>query len=351
MPAEPNSTIRILQPDDWHVHLRDGSLLRTVLPATARCFGRAAVMPNLTPPLTTVDSVLKYRERILALLTPDHSFRPLMTLYLTQQTAPAEIERAADHPDILGAKLYPAGATTNSAFGVTDIAGIYPLLEFMEKKRFPLLIHGESIDPEVDIFDRERVFIERDLVPVVRNFPELRIVLEHITTAEGVDFVEAVSPAVAATVTPHHLLLNRNNLLAGGLRPHHYCMPVLKTEGDRLRLLAALRSGNSKFFAGTDSAPHSRLSKESACGCAGVYSAPLALELYTQVFDEIDSLNLLEGFVSRHGALFHGLPLNEKMVELVKTPSRIPESYPFDQESLIPIRAGERIPWRCLSFD
>ncbi len=338
--------LTLTRPDDWHVHLRDGMALATTVPHTAQRFGRATVMPNLAPPLTTTAQAGAYRQRILKHIPADCAFEPLLTLYLTDSTPKAEIARAAASGFIPAAKLYPAGATTHSSAGVTDLKGLYPVLETMAERQMLLLIHGEVTDEKVDIFDREAVFIERHLAPLARHLPGLRMVLEHITTAEAVDFVSEAPTTVAATITPHHLLLNRNALLAGGIRPHHYCLPVLKRERHRQALLRAATSGNPHFFAGTDSAPHERQRKETGCGCAGIYSAHAAIELYAEAFESAGALQQLEAFCCFHGADFYGLPRNEANITLVKQAWRVPESYPFAEGRLVPLRAGEEIPWR-----
>ena len=300
-------TLTITRPDDWHLHVRDGALLKTVLPHTARQFARAIIMPNLKPPVTTVAQALSYRDEILAAVPLGLDFMPLMTLYLTASTSEAEIKNAAESEYIHAFKLYPAGATTHSDSGVADIKAAYPLFAAMEKYQVPLLIHGEVTDADCDIFDREKVFIDRYLTGITKNFPNLRIVLEHVTTTEAVQFVESATNTVAATITPQHLLYNRNALLVGGIRPHFYCLPVIKREQHRLALLKAATSGNPKFFLGTDSAPHTTETKENACGCAGCFSAPIALELYAEAFDSADALDKLEGFASFYGADFYRL--------------------------------------------
>jgi dihydroorotase len=338
--------LTLIRPDDWHLHLRDGAALRDVLPHTARQFARAIVMPNLKPPVTTVDQALAYRQRILEALPAGSSFEPLMTLYLTDTTDPEEIRRVAEEPDIVALKLYPAGATTNSDAGVKSLDGLYPVLAAMEWHGVPLLVHGEVTDPDIDIFDREQVFIDRHLIPITVRFPALRIVLEHVTTREGVEFVRDGGPRIGATLTAHHLLYNRNALLAGGVRPHFYCLPVLKRESHRQALLEAATSGSPKFFLGTDSAPHPRGQKEAACGCAGCYTAHAALELYAEVFEAAGALDRLEAFASFHGADFYGLPRNRDRVTLERHEWRVPESFGFGEESLVPLRAGERLAWR-----
>ena len=338
--------ITITRPDDWHLHLRDGPHLRAVLPDTARRFARAIVMPNLKPPISTVKLALEYRGRILDALPAGARFEPLMTLYLTDATRPSEIAEARASARVHAVKYYPAGATTHSDAGVRDIAKCGPVLEAMEKHGLPLLVHGEVTDPDVDIFDRERVFIERVLAPLVDRHAGLRVVLEHITTREAVQFVEVTGANVAATITAHHLLLNRNALFQGGMRPHHYCLPVLKREAHREALVEAATSGNPKFFLGTDSAPHARNAKETACGCAGIYTAHAALELYAVAFEEAHALDRLEGFASRFGAQFYGLPANAGTITLEREAWKVPETLPFGVERLVPLRAGETLPWK-----
>jgi dihydroorotase len=342
-------TLTLTRPDDGHVHLRDGAALAAVVPHTARQFARAVVMPNLKPPVTTVAQAAAYRERILAAVPPGLTFVPLMTLYLTDDTPPAEIDRAKASGFVHAVKYYPAGATTHSDCGVTDLAKCLATLARMEELGLPLLVHGEVTDAEVDIFDRERVFVERVLRPLLQRLPALRVVLEHITTLEGVRFVESMGPNVAGTLTAHHLLLNRNALLAGGVRPHHYCLPVLKRETHRRALVRAATSGNPKFFLGTDSAPHARNTKEAACGCAGCYTALCALELYAEVFEAAAALDRLEAFAGFHGADFYGLPRNTEKVTLEKTAWRVPDSLPFGDDVLVPLRAGETLHWKMRS--
>jgi len=333
-------TLTIRRPDDWHVHLRDGEMLRTVAPYTARQFARAIIMPNLVPPITAVEAASAYRERIVAAAGP--GFTPLMTCYLTDDASPDEIARGFEEGVWIAAKLYPAGATTNSASGVTDIRNIYPTLARMEQIGMVLCVHGEVTDPDVDVFDREAVFIERVLAPVVREFPALKIVFEHITTKDAADFVEGSGPSIAATVTSQHLIINRNALFAGGLRPHAYCLPVAKREKHRLAVRKAATSGSPKFFLGTDSAPHTREAKESACGCAGIFNAPFALESYATVFDEEDALDQLEAFASVNGARFYDLPINEETVTLERTDQQVPD----EVDGLVPFHAGETLRWR-----
>jgi dihydroorotase len=338
----------LVRPDDWHVHLRDGPMLGAVAPATARVFARAIVMPNLRPPVTTTAAAKAYRERILTALPSGSRFEPLMTLYLTDQTTAAEIAAARASGIVQAIKYYPAGATTHSNAGVTALANVYPALAAMERNGIVLSLHGEVTDPDVDIFDRERVFIERHLTKIVRDFPELRIVLEHVTTAEGVAFVRDARANVAATITPQHLKYSRNALFAGGLRPHYYCLPVLKRETHRRALVAAAISGSAKFFLGTDSAPHAKDVKESCLCGAGCYTAPFALELYAEVFEEAGALDRLEGFASLHGAAFYGLPQNRDSVTLERSAWTVPRQYPVDGDAVVPLRAGERMAWRVV---
>ena len=338
--------LTLTRPDDWHLHLRDGSYLRATVAHTARQFARAIVMPNLKPPVTTAAQAEAYRTRILAAVPPALRFEPLMTLYLTDLTPPAEIRRAKQSGIVHAVKLYPAGATTHSDAGVTRLENTYPALETMQELGMPLLVHGEVTDPEADIFDRERLFIERHLIPLMERFPGLRIVFEHITGREAADFVASAPPHIAATITAHHLLLNRNAMLAGGIRPHHYCLPVLKREQDRAALLRAAVGGNPKFFLGTDSAPHARAAKETACGCAGIYTAHAALEFYAEAFAAAGALDKLEGFASFHGADFYGLPRNTNTVTLVQEPQDIPSAFPFGEEAVVPLRAGGTTGWR-----
>ena len=338
--------LTLTRPDDWHLHLRDGAALAVVVPHTARQFARAIIMPNLKPPLATTVQAATYRERILAAVPQGLTFAPLMTLYLTDNTPAEEIDRAQASGFVHAVKYYPAGATTHSDAGVTAIEKCFDVLARMEALGLPLLVHGEVTDAEVDIFDRERVFIERVLAPLLQRFPRLRLVLEHITTLEGVRFVESMGPNVAGTLTAHHLLMNRNALLAGGVRPHHYCLPVLKRETHRQALVRAATSGNPKFFLGTDSAPHARNTKEAACGCAGCYTALNALELYAEVFEAAGALDKLEAFASFHGADFYGLPRNTDKLTLEKATWRVPDSLPFGDDLLVPLRAGETLHWK-----
>ncbi|MBS0588392.1 MAG: dihydroorotase [Proteobacteria bacterium] len=344
------TSITITRPDDWHLHLRDGEQLRAVLLHTARQFARAIIMPNLRPPVTTVEMALAYRARILAALPAalQSGFDPLMTLYLTDNTAPAEIVRAKESGVIHGVKLYPAGATTNSDAGVTDIAKCYATLAAMERNDLPLLVHGEVTDTDVDVFDREKVFIERVLMPLTRRFPCLRIVFEHVTTRDAVQFVTEAPGNIAATITAHHLLLNRNAIFQGGIRPHHYCLPVLKREMHRQALLAAATSGNLKFFLGTDSAPHGQASKENACGCAGIFTAHAAIELYATAFEQAGALDKLEAFASFHGADFYRLPRNTSSITLQKESWIVPEQFDFGGEPLIPLYAGAPLNWKLV---
>jgi dihydroorotase len=338
--------LTLTRPDDWHLHVRDGDALAAVVPHSAWQFARAIVMPNLQPPVTTTAQALAYRERILAALPGKASFTPLMTLYLTDQTTPADIIEATASKYVHAVKLYPAGATTHSAAGVTDVSKTYAALETMEEQGLPLLVHAEVTDPQVDVFDRERVFIDRHLEPLIARFPALRVVLEHVTTREGIQFVTTAPKTVAATLTAHHLLLNRNAMFRGGLQPHAYCLPVLKRELHREALLTAATSGNSKFFLGTDSAPHTREHKESACGCAGIYTAHAALELYAQAFEDAGALARLEAFASHFGPDYYGLPRNTDSITLEKQDWQVPDSYPLSGTSLIPLFAGETLHWQ-----
>jgi dihydroorotase len=338
--------LTLARPDDWHLHLRDGPALAAVVPHTARRFARAIVMPNLKPPVVTTEQALAYRQRILAALPRGFDFEPLMTLYLTDHMCAEEITRARRSGQVHAVKLYPAGATTHSDAGVTDISRTYGALEAMEACGLPLLVHAEVTDPNVDVFDREAVFIERVLLPLCARFPALRLVLEHVTTREGIEFVNSAPASVAATITAHHLLLNRNAMLAGGIRPHAYCLPVLKRETHRLALIEAATSGSAKFFLGTDSAPHARELKESACGCAGIYTAHAALELYARVFEEAHALDRMEDFAARFGADFYGLPHNTATITLEKVDWRVPDHYPLGETRVIPLCAGETLSWR-----
>ena len=343
--------LTLTRPDDWHLHLRDGAALAAVLPDTARRFARAMVMPNLNPPVRTTAEALAYRERILAALPAGSKFEPLMTLYLTDDTPPQEITAAKRSGRVHGVKLYPAGATTHSDDGVTRISRCFNALEKMQEVGMPLLIHGEVTDPAVDVFDREKAFIEEVLGPLVERFSGLKVVLEHITTRDAAQYVEVTGPHIAATITAHHLLMNRNALFLGGIRPHHYCLPVLKREEHREALVEAAVSGNPKFFLGTDSAPHARHDKEAACGCAGVYTAHAAIELYAAAFEEAGALDKLEAFASVHGAQFYGLPRNRDQVTLVRSEWKAPESIALGEHRLVPLRAGETIAWKLLTSD
>ena len=337
------STLTIRRPDDWHVHLRDGEMLNAVAPYTARQFARAIVMPNLDPPVTTVEAAETYRKRIAA--AAGDGFTPLMTCYLTDDADPDEIARGFEGGTWVAAKLYPANATTNSARGVTDVRNIRAALERMQALGMPLLVHGEVTDPEVDVFDREAVFIDRVLEPLTRDLPGLKIVFEHVTTVEAVDFVRDAGPNIAATITPHHLIINRNALFAGGLRPHAYCLPVAKRERHRRAIRKAATSGSPKFFLGTDSAPHARGAKESSCGCAGIFNAAFAIECYASVFEEQGALDRFEAFASEHGPRFYGLPLSEGMVTLERAESQVPQEI----AGVVPFQAGETLRWRLVA--
>jgi dihydroorotase len=345
VPDRALDRLTIRRPDDWHVHFRDGEMLAAVAPATARQFARAIVMPNLAPPVTDVASAVAYRDRIVAALPAGAEFTPLMTCYLTDATAPDEIRRGFADGVFTAAKLYPAHATTNSAHGVTSIAGIARVLEAMQAIGMPLLVHGEVTDPAIDIFDREAVFIDRVLIPLLADFPALKVVLEHITTAEAAAFVLAHPDRIGATVTPQHLIINRNAIFAGGIRPHAYCLPVAKREKHRLALRKAATSGSPKFFLGTDSAPHSIAAKEAACGCAGIFNAPYAIESYAAVFDEEGALDRLEAFASENGPAFYGLPLNETTVTLQRAPAHIPDKIDCGNIAIVPFHAGETLEW------
>ena len=349
--ATPIDTLTLTRPDDWHLHLRDGVALQTVVPHTAAQFGRAIVMPNLRPPVTTAEQALAYKERILAAVPADVAFEPLMTLYLTDNLPPDEIQRAKD-AGVVAAKLYPAGATTNSDAGVTDLKKTYKTLEAMQRAGLLLLVHGEVTSPDIDLFDREAVFIDQQLIPLRRDFPELKIVFEHITTKEAAQYVAddtASGPFTAATLTAHHLLYNRNAIFTGGVRPHYYCLPVLKRETHRVALLAAATSGSDKFFLGTDSAPHPAHLKEHASGCAGCYTAHAALELYAEAFDSVGALDKLEAFASFNGPAFYGLPRNTGTVTLKRETWTPPESYPFGEAIVKPLRGGETLGWRMVN--
>lgn len=341
------NTMTLTRPDDWHLHLRDDEALEAVVSASARQMGRAIIMPNLTPPVTTTEQALAYHERILAALPDESHFEPLMTLYLTDRTPADEIDRAMASGLVQAVKLYPAGATTNSASGVTDLALCDETISAMARLGMPLLVHGEVTSADIDIFDREAVFIERVMKPLLDRHPDLRVVFEHITTAEAVEFVTAAPASIGATITAHHLLFNRNRMLVGGIRPHYYCLPILKRERHREALLAAATSGNGKFFLGTDSAPHARGDKESACGCAGAYTAPAAIELYATAFEQAGALDRLEGFASHHGPDFYGLPRNADTVSLVREPWTLPESLPYAAgQRIVPLMAGETLGWK-----
>ncbi|XP_065876256.1 dihydroorotase, mitochondrial isoform X2 [Euphorbia lathyris] len=340
--------LTLTQPDDWHLHLRDGELLQAVVPHSASHFRRAIVMPNLRPPITTTAAAVAYRESILKALPSDSNFTPLMTLYLTDTTSPEEIKLARRSGVVFAVKLYPAGATTNSQDGVTDLLGkCLPVLEEMVEQSMPLLVHGEVTDPNVDVFDREKVFIDTILRPLIQRLPRLKVVMEHITTMDAARFVESCDEAfVAATVTPQHLLLNRNALFQGGLQPHNYCLPVLKRETHREAIALAVTSGNRRFFLGTDSAPHERMRKECVCGCAGIYNAPVALSLYAKVFEEAGALDKLEAFTSFNGPDFYGLPRNTSKIKLTKTPWKVPDSFSFSFGDIIPMSAGQTLHWQ-----
>ena len=342
--------LELTQPDDWHLHLRDGNAMADVVGATAAVFGRAVVMPNLRPPVTSVDDALEYRGRILDALPAGSGFEPLMTLYLTDLTPPEEVQMARE-AGFVGFKLYPAGATTNSEAGVTDIDRVAPTIEAMETNELVLLVHGEVTDPEVDIFDREKVFIDRVLRPLLRRHEGLKVVFEHVTTKDAVDFVHSSSSRVGATITPQHLLLNRNDILVGGVRPHNYCLPVLKRETHRQALVAAATGGDPRFFLGTDSAPHGRSTKENHCGCAGCFTAHAAFALYAEAFEGAGALDRLEAFASHHGADFYGLPRNLRRVTLIKESWTAPADYPFGDDVVVPLKAGEEIKWRVESVE
>ncbi len=340
--------LTITRPDDWHLHVRDDAALNYTVPFTAKQFARAIIMPNLTPPNITTEQALAYRDRILAATPEDCDFTPLMTLYLTDNTPAEEIIRAKQSGHVYAVKLYPAGATTNSDAGVTDIRKCYSTLEEMQKQGIPLLVHGEVTDPDIDVFDREKVFIDRVLIPTREAFPELKIVFEHITTRQAADYVLSADEHTGATITPQHLLYNRNAIFKGGIRPHYYCLPVLKREEHRKALVAAATSGNPRFFLGTDSAPHAQNKKENSCGCAGIFSAPLAIELYTRAFDENHALDKLEGFASHFGPDFYGLPRNTESITLQRESWTVPESYPYCDGNIVPLHAGEEESWKLL---
>jgi dihydroorotase len=347
-PIENAQTITLIRPDDWHLHLRDGAHLSSVVAHSARQFARAIVMPNLKPPVTTVAAAAAYRDRILAALPDGMRFEPLMTLYLTDNTDPDEIRRAQDTDFIHAVKLYPAGATTNSAAGVTDLRKCYKTLEAMQEVEMPLLVHGEVTDNDIDLFDREAVFIERVMRPLRRDMPELKIVFEHITTKDAAAYVAEAEGPIAATITAHHLLYNRNEIFRGGIRPHYYCLPVLKREEHRLALVTAATSGDERFFLGTDSAPHAVGAKEASCGCAGCYTAMHAMELYATAFEQAGALDKLEAFASLNGPAFYGLPVNEGTITLKREPWTLPATVPFGEAELVPLNAGEQINWKML---
>jgi dihydroorotase len=343
--------LTIIKPDDWHLHLRDSPQLESVVGDTARQFSRAIVMPNLDPPVISCEQALAYRERILSALPARHPFQPLMTLYLTDNTGVEEIKQASSSDSIFAVKLYPAGATTNSDAGVTDIGKIYPVLEAMQKLQLPLLVHGEATGDAVDVFDREKRFIDASLDSIRKDFPQLPVVFEHITTTDAVEYVTSQDDKLAATITPHHLLINRNAMFSNGFRPHHYCLPVAKREEHRQSLLSAASSGSTKFFAGTDSAPHSRQAKEAACGCAGIYSAYCAIELYAEAFELQQDFTHFEAFMSLNGPAFYRLPVNKDSINLEKSAWTVPDSLPFAQQSLIPFKAGETLQWKIVDDD
>ena len=344
------NTLTLTRPDDWHLHLRDGVALKAVLADSARQFARAMIMPNLRPPVTNTALAAAYRQRILAALPSGLNFEPLMTLYLTDNTSAEEIRTAVASGMVHGVKFYPAGATTNSDSGVTDLAHCQPALAEMEKLGLPLLVHAEVTDAQVDVFDRERVFIERHMVAIIKDYPALKVVFEHITTKDAADFVLAAPSNVAATITAHHLLMNRNAMFVGGIQPHHYCLPILKREEHRQALLRVATSGNAKFFLGTDSAPHAKQTKEAACGCAGMYTAHTAMELYAEAFDAVGALDKLEGFASFYGADFYGLPRNTGRIQLHRQSWTVPASLPFADDSIVPLRAGQPIAWKMQSL-
>jgi len=341
-------TITLIRPDDWHLHLRDGEAMASVLPHAARQFQRAIVMPNLRPPVVNTDQAAGYRQRILQALPAGSTFMPLMTLYLTDNTSPDEIVRARESGFVHGVKLYPAGATTNSDAGVTNLAHCFKALEKMQEVGMPLLMHGEVTDPDIDIFDREAVFIERVLIPLRKSLPNLKIVFEHITTKEAAEYVAEAEGHIGATITAHHLLFNRNVLFQGGMRPHFYCLPVLKREINRKALLDAATGASNRFFIGTDSAPHPKGMKENSCGCAGCYTALHAIELYAQAFDQAGAIDCLEAFASRNGPAFYGLPINKETITLKKQPWQVPAELPFGKEAVVPLLAGETISWKLV---
>lgn len=340
------NALTITAPDDWHLHLRDGDALKTTVNHAACTFKRAIIMPNLAEPVTTVNLAQRYYTRIIEALPKGTNFKPLMTLYLNQSLTPDEIKQATLHDNIKAVKWYPKGATTNSNQGVPNIALYYDTLKAMAECGLPLLIHGEVINPQVDIFDRESTFIEQELKPLIENFPNLKIVLEHISTLDAVDFILDAPNNVGATITAHHLWLNRNDLLVGGIKPHHYCLPIVKTMDDQKALIMAATSGNPKFFLGTDSAPHEKFKKQSACGCAGIYTAPIAMPLYTQIFESQNALSKLEGFASHFGADFYGVPRNKQSMSLIKKPWQVPRAYPFDKGEVVPFMAGKQLNWQ-----
>ncbi|MDH5654685.1 MAG: dihydroorotase [Spirochaetia bacterium] len=346
MPAEEGKRITIRKPDDLHLHVRSGEIMRLVVPHTARQFARAVIMPNLVPPVRTLDEAVSYRKEILQCLDSSENFTPLMTLYLTGETKAEDIKHAKESGAVLGIKLYPSGATTNSQFGVSSIKDMKEVFAAMEKYEMPLMVHGEVVDPDVDVFDREKVFIERYFKWIVQSFPGLRVVLEHVTSEEGVSFVKSSSSNVAASITPHHMILTRNDLFSGGIRPHHYCLPVVKTEKDRKAIINAALSGDSHFFSGTDSAPHPASHKENSCGKAGIYTAWHALPLYAEVFDSGDSLENLEKFTSINGARFYRLPLNEGTITIEKSRQTVPAYFSYAEDKIIPLRAGGEISWQ-----
>lgn len=338
--------ITIIRPDDWHLHLRDEELLATTVPASAKVFNRTVVMPNLKPPVTSIAQALEYRERIMAAVPKNMSFTPMMALYLTAETTADEIKAAADCDHVIGYKLYPSGATTNSAAGVKSVEALAPVLAAMEQYQVPLLVHGEVTDTDIDIFDRERIFIERHLMPITERFPGLRLILEHITTGDAVDFVVSANDNVAATITPQHLLMNRNDLLVGGIKPHNYCLPILKRREHQLRLQKAALSGSPKFFLGTDSAPHVQAHKETSCGCAGCYSAPAAIELYAEFFDQHGAIDKLENFASVYGAEFYGFERNQQSITLVKQPWTLPATLDTANGPIVPYFAEQQLQWQ-----
>ena len=344
------NTLTLTRPDDWHLHLRDGEALKAVLADSARQFARAMIMPNLRPPVTNTALAVAYRQRILAALPSGLHFEPLMTLYLTDNTSAEEIRTAVASGMVHGVKFYPAGATTNSDSGVTDLAHCQQALAEMEKLGLPLLVHAEVTDAQVDVFDRERVFIERHMVAIIKDYPALKVVFEHITTKDAADFVLHAPSNVAATITAHHLLMNRNAMFVGGIQPHHYCLPILKREEHRQALLRVATSGNAKFFLGTDSAPHAKHTKEAACGCAGMYTAHTAMELYAEAFDAVGALDKLEGFASFYGADFYGLPRNTERIQLHRQSWNVPTSLPFADDSIVPLRAGQPVAWKMQSL-